>query len=144
MHHSCTDIRDVEWTTPAHREATVKYFKLQRACEEIQRLNIEICRLRTAIHDEETKTIATIDQLLITNSLLAVELRRRWQARAAVNAVYLYQLSRIKSQPAFLGRCGIGVRVANLSVSPNGHPEATVSLPNAGPCGLCLFFYFTN
>ncbi|KAG2155231.1 uncharacterized protein EDB93DRAFT_1053701, partial [Suillus bovinus] len=91
------------WTTPAHQEATVKYFKLQRACKEIQRLNIEVRRLRTAIHDEKTKTIATIDQLLITNSLLAVELRRRWQARAAVNAVHLYQLDRIESQPAFSG-----------------------------------------
>ncbi|KAG1893995.1 uncharacterized protein F5891DRAFT_1131069 [Suillus fuscotomentosus] len=109
LRHSRTDIRDVEWTTPAHWEATVKYFKLQCAREEIQCLNIEICRLRTAIHDEETKTIATIDQLLITNSLLAMELRRRWQARATVNAVHLYRLSRIESQPAFSGRCGIGV-----------------------------------
>ncbi|KAG2136553.1 uncharacterized protein EDB93DRAFT_1242317 [Suillus bovinus] len=57
---------------------TVKYFKLQRAREEIQCLNIEVHCLRTAIHDEKTKTIATIDQLLITNSPLAVELRRRW------------------------------------------------------------------
>ncbi|KAG1795023.1 uncharacterized protein HD556DRAFT_1431731 [Suillus plorans] len=93
---------------------TVKYFKLQRAREEIQRLNIEIHRLRTAIHDEETKTIATIDQLLITNSLLAMELRRRWQARTAVNAVHLYRLSQIESQPAFSGRRGIGVSATGI------------------------------
>ncbi|KAG2151063.1 uncharacterized protein EDB93DRAFT_1083631, partial [Suillus bovinus] len=136
LRHSRTDIRDADWTTPAHQEATVKYFKLQHARKEIQHLNIEVHRLRTAIHDEKTKTIAMIDQLLITNSPLAVELRRRWQARAAVNAVHLYRLDRIESQPAFSGRRGIGIRVANLSVSLNGHPEVTVSSPNAGLCGL--------
>ncbi|KAG1787745.1 uncharacterized protein HD556DRAFT_1210796, partial [Suillus plorans] len=101
LRHSRTDIRDADWTTPVHRKATVKYFKLQRAREEVQHLNIEVQRLRTAIHDEEIKTNATIDQLIVTNPPLAVELRRQWQARAAVNAVHLYRLNRIESQPAF-------------------------------------------
>ncbi|KAG1744784.1 hypothetical protein EDB19DRAFT_1826928 [Suillus lakei] len=43
LHHSRADIRELDWTKPAHREATVKYFKLCRACEEIVRLNVEIC-----------------------------------------------------------------------------------------------------
>ncbi|KAG1749166.1 uncharacterized protein EDB91DRAFT_1235645 [Suillus paluster] len=109
LRQSRTDIRDADWTAPAHREATVKYFKLQRAHEEIQHLNIEVRHLHTAIHDEQIKTDATIDELLVTNPPLAAELRRRWQARAAINAVHLYQLCRIKSLPAFSGRRGIGV-----------------------------------
>lgn len=131
LRNSRTDIQDADWTTPVHREATVKYFKLQRAREEVQRLNIEVRCLRTAIHDEEIKTNATIDQLIVTNPPLAVELRRQWQARATVNAVHLYRLNRIESQPAFSGRHGVGVRVASPSVS------VTVSSPNAGACGLC-------
>ncbi|KAG2365335.1 hypothetical protein BDR07DRAFT_1277202, partial [Suillus spraguei] len=109
LHHSCTDIRDADWTTPVLCEATVKFFKLQCAREEVQCLNVEVRHLCTAIHDEEIKTNASINELLITNPLLAIELGRQWQARATINAVHLCQLNRIESQPAFSGRHGIGV-----------------------------------
>ncbi|KAG2159586.1 uncharacterized protein EDB93DRAFT_1067611, partial [Suillus bovinus] len=102
--HSHTDIRDADWTTPVHHEATVKYFKLQCAREEVQHLNIEVGCLRTAIHDKEIKTNATIDQLVVTNPPLAVELRRRWQTHATINAVHLYWLNQVELQPAFSGR----------------------------------------
>ncbi|KAG1770857.1 hypothetical protein EV702DRAFT_977759, partial [Suillus placidus] len=62
------------WTKPAHREATVKYFKLHHAHEEIERLNVEVWRLRTSIHDEEVKTTAVIDELSVSNPLLSLEL----------------------------------------------------------------------
>jgi hypothetical protein len=37
-----SDIRQQKWTQQAYREATVTYYKLLRAREEIQRLNIEV------------------------------------------------------------------------------------------------------
>lgn len=111
LRHSRTDICNHDWTTPAHREATVKYFKLRRAHEEIQRLNVEVRRLRTAIHDEQVNTIATIDRLLETDRTLAVELKSRYQARAAVNAVHLFRLDQLKSQHAFSGKWDISVRL---------------------------------
>ncbi|KAG1811935.1 hypothetical protein EV424DRAFT_1327328, partial [Suillus variegatus] len=40
--HSCTDIRELDWMKPAHREATTKYFKLLHAQEEVSRLNVEV------------------------------------------------------------------------------------------------------
>ncbi|KAF8452805.1 hypothetical protein L210DRAFT_3319077, partial [Boletus edulis BED1] len=73
--HSRTDVRDCEWSRPAIREATVKFFKLMRAKEEITRLNIEMRRLRTAIHDEEERVATATTDLLETNPLLAQELR---------------------------------------------------------------------
>ncbi|KAH7903562.1 hypothetical protein BJ138DRAFT_1020421 [Hygrophoropsis aurantiaca] len=42
LRQSRIDPRREDWTKPAQREATVKYFKLQRAREEIVRLNIEM------------------------------------------------------------------------------------------------------
>lgn len=38
-----SDIRREKWTQTAYREAAMRYFKLCRAREEIQRLDIEIC-----------------------------------------------------------------------------------------------------
>ncbi|KAG2037923.1 hypothetical protein BDR03DRAFT_933774 [Suillus americanus] len=88
------DLLYADWTAPAHQ---------------IQCLDIEIRRLRMAIHDEKIKTNTTIEQLLVTNPLLAVELRRRWQACTTINAIHLYWLNQIESQLGFLGRRGIGV-----------------------------------
>lgn len=136
LRHSCTDIRDADWTAPAHHEATVKYFKLQWAREEIQCLDIEVHHLCTAIHDEKIKTNATIEQLLVMNPLLAVELRRWWQAHTAINAIHLYRLNQIESQLGFSGRRGIGVRLADPLLSLNDQLEVIVSSPNAGMCGL--------
>ncbi|KAG2122419.1 hypothetical protein BD769DRAFT_1629231 [Suillus cothurnatus] len=36
LRQSCSDIHSLDWTKPAHHEATAKYFKIQRAHEEIQ------------------------------------------------------------------------------------------------------------
>lgn len=46
------DIRNAEWMNQQNREATICYLKLQRAKEEIHRLNIEIKRLDTWIVNE--------------------------------------------------------------------------------------------
>jgi hypothetical protein len=133
LRHSCADIRDDDWTKPAHREATVKYFRLQRAHEEIQRLNVEIRRLRTSIHDEGVKTTAVINQLLESDPKVALELRQWWQGHAAVNAVHIFRLDQIEMQPMFSGRRGIGVRLASPSVSQhNLHLQATVSSSDSG------------
>ncbi|KAG1855814.1 hypothetical protein C8R48DRAFT_608561, partial [Suillus tomentosus] len=71
---SRTDIHELDWTKPAHWEATVKYFKLCCAHEEIERLNIEVQRLRTLIHDDEVKTTAVINELSVSDPLLSLEL----------------------------------------------------------------------
>ncbi|KAG2108917.1 uncharacterized protein F5147DRAFT_576440, partial [Suillus discolor] len=130
--HSRTDIHDNDWTAPAHREATMKYFKLQCAHEEIQRLNVEVRHLRTAIHDEEVKTIATIRRLLELDHTLTLELKHHYQARATVNAVHLFRLGQLESQHMFSGRRGIGVRLGSPSLSPHNQSEATSSSPHAG------------
>jgi hypothetical protein len=47
------DIREEPWALPAGRAAMDQHFKLLRADEEIQRLNVEIRRFVTYIHDED-------------------------------------------------------------------------------------------
>ena len=47
------DISDRPWATPAGRLAMDLYFKIERAREEITRLNVEIRRVATYIRDED-------------------------------------------------------------------------------------------
>lgn len=47
------DIRTRTWATPACHLALDRYFKIQRAQEELDRLNIEIKRVATYIRDED-------------------------------------------------------------------------------------------
>ncbi|KAF8120560.1 hypothetical protein EV363DRAFT_1094912, partial [Boletus edulis] len=96
LRYSREDARSNDWTKPAYREATAKFFKLQRAREEILRLNVEVRRLYTAIHDEEIAVSTAIQNLTDSDHLLALEMRRWWKERAAVNSVHLHRLAQIQ------------------------------------------------
>ncbi|KAG1722924.1 uncharacterized protein EDB91DRAFT_1037898, partial [Suillus paluster] len=108
LRYSRTDIREADWTKPAYREATTKHFKLLHAREEVSHLNIEIHRLCTFIHDEETDTSKVIEDLQSSNPLLASELRRQWRSRSAINMLHIFQLNQIEAIPGFSGVRGIG------------------------------------
>jgi hypothetical protein len=116
---SRNDIRNSDWSKPGYRQATTKFFKLCRAHEEITRLNVEVRRLRTAIHDEELRTSAVIQELLISDPQLGCELRRQWHSCAAINAVHSYRLDRIESLVGFSGVKGVGVRLQHAAGSSN-------------------------
>lgn len=110
LRYSREDVRSNDWTRPAFREATTKFFKLQRAREEVVRLNVEIRRLRTAIHDEEQLVVTKIQELTNSNVHLALELRRSWQERAAINKLHVHRLAQIQCLPGFSGTLDLGVR----------------------------------
>ncbi|KAF8441341.1 hypothetical protein L210DRAFT_2067464 [Boletus edulis BED1] len=108
------DVRMQEWARPAVREATAKFFKCCRAKEEIVRLNVEVRRLRTAILDEEKQISAVIEELVETDELLAIELRRRHRSRSAVNRLHLDRLDCIQRKYGDVGRALIS-RLAETS-----------------------------
>ncbi|KAG2337983.1 hypothetical protein BDR05DRAFT_857393, partial [Suillus weaverae] len=91
------------WAKPAHQEATKKYFKLCRTREELARLNIEIRRLRTFIHFEQSQVTTVIEDLHRSDATLGDELQQQWCSRAAINAVHLHHLDRIECLPGFSG-----------------------------------------
>ncbi|KAG1788181.1 uncharacterized protein HD556DRAFT_1245485, partial [Suillus plorans] len=114
LRYSRTDTRELDWTKPTHREALVKFLKLRRAHEEVERLNIEVRCLRTAIHDESAQMSTAISKLLHSNPPLGRELQKRWKLRSAVNSVHLFQLDEIESQSSFSGIRGHGRRIGSL------------------------------
>lgn len=108
LRYSRDDIRAKDWTQPAHREATVKFFQIQRSKEEIVRLNVEVLRLRTWIHDETILVERVLTVLDAENPPLAVQLRKWWKQRHAVNAVHIGRLDSIERLVGFSGTRGVG------------------------------------
>lgn len=111
LRHARTDIRTELWTDPSRREATVKYLQLQHAKEEIERLNREVRRLRTSIHDESCEMEASIEHTSHTDRPLAVEMTKQWVLHSKVNAVNIGYLDRIEAMVGFSGVRGVGTRL---------------------------------
>ncbi|KAG1894971.1 uncharacterized protein F5891DRAFT_1130758 [Suillus fuscotomentosus] len=95
--HSRTDIWELDWTKPAHCEATTKYFKLLHAQEEVSCLNVE-----------EIETKKVINDLQSSNPLLASELQQQWRSRSATNVFHIFCLNQIEGLPGYSGAQGIG------------------------------------
>ena len=131
LRHSHLDIRECDWAKPAHREATLKYFKLCRTEEEITRLHVEVRRLRTSIHDESIFMAKTIDELQQSNPLLAQELQCQYRSRAAVNAVHIKRLDRIEMRADFSGIRGIGIRCEAVQGGDSPSPPAVDMVDDA-------------
>ncbi|KAG1723087.1 hypothetical protein EDD22DRAFT_982950 [Suillus occidentalis] len=79
------------------------------AREEITRLNIEVRRLCTAIHDEEHHMLTVIQKLQVSDPHLGCELQHQHRSCAAINAMHCYRLNRIESLTGFSGVRGVGV-----------------------------------
>ena len=108
LHISRSDIRSEKWAQAAYQEATIKHFKLCRAREELDRLNVEICRLWTFIQEETKHTEEVIEQLPMDDPLLAAELHHQWILRSAINGLHLQQLKRLQHEPYDTGSWDIG------------------------------------
>jgi hypothetical protein len=90
-----------------------KYFKLEHAREEIQRLNIEIPRVITYIRDEEVFLQRKELELKETNPIMAHQVQiHRWE-RARFNKRHMHRFRRLASLPGFTGSIqpGIGIDV---------------------------------
>jgi hypothetical protein len=111
LRHSRGNVHQATWAQPARRAATVKYLTLHRGREEITRVNTEIRRLRTSIHDETVHVEGIIAELSQTDPRLCSELRRWWALRSSINRIHLWRLDKIESSPSYTGQRGIGVRL---------------------------------
>lgn len=120
--HLQQDILCKPWTVPGNREVAAKYFKLKRAYEELQRLNVEIHRLRTFIYDEDTFLAAHIECLGFVDSMLAREVEELRMQRHHINSVHIAQLDAIEAIPGFSGSPGCGNRQGS------GTPSTSVIL----------------
>jgi hypothetical protein len=103
------DVREKPWASPTGRIALDRFFKIRRAYEEIERLNIEICRLLTFICDEETELQQKEKELTATNKPLAFQIAIYRQDRSRFNRKHIQRLVKLSKVPGFSGKLTTGV-----------------------------------
>ncbi|KAG9098692.1 hypothetical protein FS749_003179 [Ceratobasidium sp. UAMH 11750] len=102
------EILSEKWALPEIRQATMHALRVDRAREELVRVQIEARRLQTWMRDDLHHMDETLKRLEVENSLLASALRPRIIYQARVNeSIYAY-IQRIESSDYFDGKRGPG------------------------------------
>ncbi|KAF8510085.1 hypothetical protein JB92DRAFT_2728674, partial [Gautieria morchelliformis] len=118
------DITEKSWSIPANRLVASKYFKIVRAREGIQHLNIEICRMHTWVQDEDRQLKNAYQHLSSTQPELATELLSLFHVRSRVNNIHRAHLDTIYEFPGFTGVSRPGVKLGHMEVHD---PSTTVN-----------------
>ncbi|KAL6299353.1 hypothetical protein BKA93DRAFT_819932 [Sparassis latifolia] len=92
------DIHTLPWAQWANCQVMNTYFNIQRACEEIERLNVEISCLFTSLVDEHIDYYIAISHCIIMKPALAHILSTQWKYHDRIHekiAHHLYQTSQL-------------------------------------------------
>jgi hypothetical protein len=121
------------WAEPAARQLLDTYFRIERAKEEIPRLNIEIRRLVTHIRDEREFLVGKEAEVLPTDPNLAFFIHKYRLRRGRFDVTHLKRLQTMATKlgPLFTGTLVPGVRrteeeleVEEMEVDPPAEDRA--------------------
>jgi hypothetical protein len=104
-----SDVRLKVWAKPASRVLMDQHFKMERAREEIARLNIEIPRLITYIHDEEAFLLQREQSLLESDPPLSQQLRLHRLKLIRSNDLHIRRFQKLATLPGFCGTIAPGI-----------------------------------
>ncbi|KAJ7735271.1 hypothetical protein DFH07DRAFT_870772 [Mycena maculata] len=126
------NIRQEPWALPAGRAAMDQHFKLLRADEEIQRLNLEIHRFVTYMVDEEA-FLAREEECLRTegNEGIAQQVRLLRMERGRFTSLHMKRLVKLSKLPGFTGNILPGVSVSKERHTPVARDVEMVAPPPA-------------
>ncbi|KIK20520.1 hypothetical protein PISMIDRAFT_58309, partial [Pisolithus microcarpus 441] len=97
------DISQRPWAAPAARTAMDQYFKVCHAEEEIKRLDVEVHRTITYLHDEAHYVKACIAQLQVSHPPLTYQVQLHYNVCAKFTNHHLRLLTEIAHLPGFTG-----------------------------------------
>ena len=104
----------------------------------MDRLNVEIKCLRTALHDEAYQYMNAIKATLEVDAVLACELQHQWRLRSAIHILHECRLLRVMSMSRFMGdrelgvQLGTGTPTERLSTQEQAHdlPAGSTHISN--------------
>jgi hypothetical protein len=102
LHDMCEDVRQKAWASPANRTLRDNYFKIKRAHEEIERLNIEIRRVITYMTDETNFLIAMEATLAQDRPQLAHQVALYCMERGRAFSVHRTCFTKLFVHPRFI------------------------------------------
>ncbi|KAG9092876.1 hypothetical protein FRC06_011763, partial [Ceratobasidium sp. 370] len=100
--------QDAEWSRPVNRRCVEAWQKIERAREEITRLNIEIRRVYTHLRDEEDFLAHQYNSIKSSQPALAHALLARMQLAVRANQRIRRDLESISSLKGFTGKLEYG------------------------------------
>ncbi|KAG7087263.1 hypothetical protein E1B28_013242 [Marasmius oreades] len=106
------DIRDQAWAVPAARNLMDQYYKIERAREEKERLDIEIQRLVTWMQDEEAYLLAKERE--VTDPALSYQIQRYRARRTRFNNIHFKKLAKLLKQDGCTATFVAGVGTLSL------------------------------
>lgn len=113
LRDSRQDVRDCLWTKPACCVVIDQHCKLERAHEEIQRLNIKIRRVVTYIQDEDAFFCLREAEVRQVNPGLARQVKIHQRERGCFNEQHMRRFRKLVSLPGFTGSIKPGISVGS-------------------------------
>ncbi|KAJ7832588.1 hypothetical protein B0H13DRAFT_2370880 [Mycena leptocephala] len=112
------DIRQEPWALPAGRAAMDQHFKLLRADEEIQRLNIEIRRLITYMGDENVPHFEEGRLREEGDERIAHQVRLLRMERGRFTSLHMERFTKLSKIPGFTGNILPGTSISRERHTP--------------------------
>lgn len=124
------DIRDKPWSKPAIRETMKLRHRLARAREEVDRLNVEVRRLHTAIHDETQLFDDTLARLKANKDSVLGPTLDFVTRRKRLNDHLLTRIKQVYALKGFSGTKGPGQRLGGAVRAPTVVvPDGLLTMP---------------
>ncbi|KAJ3530902.1 hypothetical protein NM688_g7648 [Phlebia brevispora] len=105
------DVRSKPWSRTVIRELIKRHQRVTRAREELERCNVEIRRLHTAIRDESVLFVSVLEVLKTQSSPLYKPVKDFTIYRRRINASLLRRIQQIYDLPGYTGMKGPGTRL---------------------------------
>jgi hypothetical protein len=120
LKHSDHDLLSKEWATLANRQAAKKYFKIERAKEEIRRCHIEIARLQAWVDADDAEMCSAVAVHESSDPAFAAHLKAIQMQRCHVNDHLRLRLQQIYRLPGYCGPLPPATALLSSAPASNG------------------------
>jgi hypothetical protein len=103
LKHSDHALLSKDWAKPENRQAAKKYFKMQRAEEEIARCNVEVVRLQAWVDKEDADLCRVVAAYEDSDPVFATHLKAVQSQRRHANECLRTRLQQIYKLPGYHG-----------------------------------------
>ncbi|KAG1785797.1 uncharacterized protein HD556DRAFT_1456348 [Suillus plorans] len=110
LKHSRHRILEKPWTSKGNREVANNFFKIQRAHEEVRRLNVEVARLSAWVDYEDAHLKSTFESLVESDPTLSHEISCMYKERKRANDVHRRRIQAIYDLSGYCGSRGTETR----------------------------------